>query len=294
MNRLGGYAGVGLAVLMWGLSFQVGEDLAGHLSPWWLTLWRYTLAALVMSVVAYACQGRHAVPPRGLLPRIALMGLFGHTFFSLCFFLGMRDTPPSTAALVTGLEPAFAAMLAALFLRREVGASSWLGIITAFAGVALAAAPFSTGAHFSNSWSGPLWLLVSAASFAVYSLMGGDLARHLSPLALGAATMRWSLPPLWLGVIWLNGDEMLRPPAPSDVASISFLVLGVTVLAMLGWNWGLRQLGTQRTMIWANMIPVVGVLAAAATGHPVTTPQWLGLVLVVAGVAVVQRHGRLG
>lgn len=292
MNLPKGYGGVILAVVMWGLSFQVGASLAGHISPWELTVWRYTLAAGIMTIVAYARLGKEARIPRGNLPQVALMGLFGHTLFSLCFFYGLQSTPSSTAAVITGLEPAIAAGLAPLFIGRKASGRTWLGIGIALAGVAMATAAGQPEQMPAVSWTGPFLVFASAMCFAIYSLMGEAMMRQISPLAMSAATMRWSLPPLWLGTICNEGSSKLGLLSASDVAGLTFFVFGVTVVAFLGWNSSLKALGMERTVVWANGVPVVGVLAASLLGHGAQPAQWWGLVLVVAGAVMVQRRSQ--
>ncbi len=292
MNRIKAYGGVTLAVLIWGLSFQVGENLASHISPWELTVWRYTLAAGIMTIVAYASLGKRAWVPRGNLPQVALMGLFGHALFSLCFFYGLQSTPASTAAVITGLEPAIAAGLASLFMGRQAGGRTWLGIGIALAGVAMASTAGQHGQQAAVTWTGPLLVFASAMCFAIYSLMGEAMMRQIPPFAMSAATMRWSLPPLWLGTIWNDGGAKLWLLSVSDVSGLAFFVLGVTMIAFLGWNSSLKALGVERTMVWANGVPVVGVLAAALLGHGVQSVQWWGLALVVAGVLMVQKRNQ--
>lgn len=280
------YAPVAFSVLLWGLSFPAGASLAGHLSPWWLTAWRYTLAAAVVNALAFASLGRAALLPARVVPRVALMGLLGHALFSVCFFAGLQSTPTATAAVISGLEPAITVALAAVLQGARAGARVWGGVAGSFAGAALLAGAAPAHGLAAHAWSGPLLMFASAASFAVYSLMCANSALGMAPLGLTAATMRWSLPPLWLALVFANGA--CRPPAPADWAGLAFFVLGVTVCAFLGWNKSLRTLGLSRTVVWGNLVPAVGVIAAVLSGETVLPAQWCGLALVAGGVWVAQ------
>ena len=287
MNGVRGHLGVCLAVLMWGWSFQAGGLLAEHHSPWWLTLWRYTFAAAAINLLAWTFHNKGMGIPAGQLPRVIMMGLFGHTLFSLCFFAGLRTTAPPVAAVISGLEPALALGMGSMLLRRPAGIHTWLGTAAALLGVILVVTDGGSIGLAAADWSGPLLVLASAASFAAYSLMGEGMARHMPPLPLAAATMRWSLPVLWVAAPL--GGEAPRFPTESEGVGLAFFALGVTVAAFLGWNTALKHLGLQRTVVWANLVPVVGVLTAACLGRAVAPGQWGGLVLTVLGVIIAQK-----
>lgn len=291
MRALSGYGGLLLAVLLWGGSYPVGHALAAGLSPLVLTTWRFTAAAAVMTGVARLLLGPAARIPRPLWPRVAAMGLLGHAAFSLCFFGGIRQTEPAVAAVLAGLEPAAAILLAAVVGRQAVRPAVWMALALSAAGAALAALP--AAASPGGGWLGPALLLLATACFGAYTYLGAEVVATVSPAAMAAATMRWSLPPLWIATLWLEPHGLRLMPTVQEAIALAYFVGGVTILAFLGWNVGLRALGLNRAAVWGNAIPVAGLGFSALAGQPPTAWQWLGMGLVVAGIAWIQRLERV-
>lgn len=288
MRPLMGYGGVLLAILLWGTSFAVGQTLAAHFSPWTLSTWRFTLAALLAGAVAWGLEGDRARVPPASWGRIVAMGTLGHGAFSLCFFWGLQGTPPAVAAVVSGMEPLTVMLMGCAYFRQRLPVPVLLGTGVSLVGAILAASP--GGAAPAGTWLGPALMGLSTVCFGVYTLLGKEVLAHLSPLALTAATMRWSLPALWGATLAQEGRGVFVVPGGADLLRLGYFAVGVSLLAFVGWNVGIKHLGINRTAIYGNGIPVVAVLFAALTGSPAQPHQWLGLALVVGGVATVQRH----
>lgn len=286
MRPVIGYGGLLLAVILWGGSFPSGHILAARLSPLVLTTWRYTAAALVMTALATLLHGRSARIPRALRLRVAVMGGMGHAAFSVCFFAGVHRTEPAVAAVLSGLEPAAAIVLAAVVGRQHVRPAVWAALTLSAVGAALAAMPTSSAS--GANWLGPGLLLLATACFGAYTYLGAEAAAQVPPVALTAATMRGALPPVWIATLLCGHPGLWIAPTPSEWVALVYVVGGVTILAFLGWNIGLRTLGLRRAAVWGNAIPVSGLGCSALAGHPPTPWQWFGLVLVIAGIAWIQ------
>ncbi|MBZ0091488.1 MAG: DMT family transporter [Sulfuricellaceae bacterium] len=287
--RLIGHLGALVAVLCWGLSFGVGRELALAGAPWTLSAWRYTLAWLAAAALARLVHGKTA-PPATQARTLAAMGLLGHAGFGVCFFLGVEKTAPVVAAAISGLEPLLIYLIGAAAFGHRPGAPRWLGMGLATAGAAwvnwAGASPAANGAGLPD---GPLWILASAACFALYTHLGAKLATP--PLVSLAATLRAALPILWLGACaeHLSGAAALAVP---DLPGLAFFVLGVTVAAFLGWNEAVSRLGPLAAANWASLIPLVAVAGEAWSGKPVPAPILMGTVLLAAGLSLAARPRR--
>ena len=76
----------------------------------------------------------------------------------------------------------------------------------------------------------------------------------------------------------------------------SLLCLGVlgTAVAFVWYCEGIRRLGTARTVVFTNLVPVFGVLPGwLVLGEPLSASLVLGGVLAITGVFLVNR-GRYG
>lgn len=286
--RLIGHFGALAAVLCWGLSFGIGQQLAPAGTPWMLSAWRYTLAWLTVAALARLIYGK-AAPPAEQRLTIAAMGLLGHAGFSVCFFTGVGKTAPVAAAVISGLEPGLIYLIGAASFGHRPGAPRWLGMGLAAAGaVWVSRAGASPAANGANTVLGPLWIVASAVCFALYTHLGATL--KTAPLVLLAATMRAALPLLWLGAAVEYATGV--PFAPPSLAALGFFVLGVTVAAFLGWGMAVTRLGPLATANWASLIPIVAVGADAWNGKPLQAHILPGILLVLAGLSLAARQDR--
>ncbi len=284
--RLIGHLGALVAVLCWGLSFGVGRELALAGAPWTLSAWRYTLAWLAVAALARLVHGK-TTPPAAQRRTLAAMGLLGHAGFGVCFFAGVGKTAPVVAATISGLEPLLIYLIGAAAFGHKPGAPRWLGMGLATAGAAWVNwAEASPAASNTGTLIGPLWILGSAVCFALYTHLGAKLTTP--PLLMLAATLRAALPVLWLGALveHLAGTSSLAIPG---LPGLAFFVLGVSVVAFIGWSLAVRHLGTLSAAAWANLVPIVTVAAETWAGHPLTQAALFGIGFLLAGLSLAAR-----
>ncbi len=281
-----GHLGALTAVVCWGVSFRAGQVLSATASPWIISAWRYTLAWLVITAGVRAAGLSSPPLPRRARYAVYLAGFLGHVGFSVCFFIGLRETPPVVAAVVSGLEPVCVWMIGALAFHKSAGFRRWAGMLLATAGALWVNAVSMPGkdAHLI-SLSGAGWILASASCFALYTLLIERLPAAIEPLPLLAATMRAAVPLLWAGAILelLNGEASIWP---SQVGALLFFVFGVTLAAFLGWLIAVRSIGAFTTALWGNSIPIVAVLLELATGRVITRPELFGIGILLMGLAI--------
>ncbi len=79
-------------------------------------------------------------------------------------------------------------------------------------------------------------------------------------------------------------------PTAVDLLGLLYLGAVASALAFVVWAFGLRQLEAGQAAIFANLNPLVGVVAAAVVlGEPVTWVQIAGGGLILIGVWLVTR-----
>ena len=92
----------------------------------------------------------------------------------------------------------------------------------------------------------------------------------------------------------LAGSADLPPAAPTGLLDIGFfawMTIMAVIAGLLGWNYGVRQLGVVVASLFLNFVPVFTILITTLQGRPPTTSQLLGGALVLAGVLQSQlRH----
>ena len=75
--------------------------------------------------------------------------------------------------------------------------------------------------------------------------------------------------------------------------SIGYIALFASAIAFLFWTYGVSKLGPARAGQYVNLMPVFGAgLAFIVLGEVPTTIQISGAVLVLSGIAFVERRTR--
>lgn len=292
-----GRAWLGLLPLaaMWGSSFLfVRVGLEGF-SPPQVVLGRLTVGAAALAAIVVL--GRFRVPRRpAVWGHLALMGVVANVVPWLLFAWGQQFVASGLAGVLNAATPLFTAVFVTLALAEE--RLPWrraLGIVVGFVGVVLVIDPFEVGGAtpLTASIPGQLACLGAAACYgAGFTYTRRFLANHgHSPLVLAAGQLACGAALLWLAAPLIATAPITLRAA--SVASVGALGLLGTGFAYLLYYRLLGQLGATRTSTVTYLIPVVAVtLGIVVLGEPLTLTMVLGAVVVVMGVAMVQRPAR--
>jgi DME family drug/metabolite transporter len=253
-----------------------------------------TLRAITATAVLWgwlAVTGRSALSiPRAGLPVFAVLGLVAITIFYPALFYAYAWTSVSVATTLLYLAPALVTLGAAAFLGEALTRGKGMALVLTFLGSALVV-QVTQPANLTGNAAGIALGLVSAASYATYSLLGKHLLRRHRMATVMAAY-------LLLGTLLLLVVKLIVSPAtwpaPGEALTIG-LYTGVmtTLVPVTLFTFGLSRLPSGDATILLTFEPVVAfILAAAVLGESLDVGQWLGAAAVLAGVALLTSHGR--
>jgi O-acetylserine/cysteine efflux transporter len=265
-------------MLVWGGNFAVAKTGLAELPPILLVALRFMLvAALLLPWVRV---------PRGRLGGIALVSfVLGCLHFSL-MFTGLSGIDASAAAISIQLQVPFAALLAALVFGERLGWRRPLGMLIAFAGVAvIAGEPRIAGAYLS------LGLVIAAALvWAVANVLVKRL-RHVTGTQLNAYMAAFAVPQLLAASLVLEGGQWTALGAADWGVVVLVLIYQAVVVVALGYGLWYALLGrydVNIAMPFTLLVPLFGVLSGVIfLGEPVTARLLLGGAMTVAGVGIV-------
>lgn len=287
--------GTGAALLVfatcsWGSLFHVGKAAMGHVDPFWFTLSRQVIAAIVLLAVLAAMGPLrwHLVRPN--LGRLAFYGVAGYAVFSIVVFLGLRRTTPSHGALIMATMPVSTVVARAAVQRRLPPAWTWGVALLALCGVFVVSG--TTGSQAGASWQGDLVVFVGSLGWVAYTL-GAAALPQLDAREYPAFTLLAALPALLAAVMVAEALGVTHAPARADWAAvaphIAYTVLVPTVAAVLAFNRGVRELGPANAMLFINIVPVSALLISVARGQRLGAPEVVGSMLVVAAIVIQNR-----
>ncbi len=302
-ERPGSPKGSGLAtdalllftVFVWGVNFSVVKFALSEIPPLAFNTIRFLAASAVLAVAVYASGYRWRIQRRHL-PWMIGLGLLGNSLYQILFVLGAAATTADNAALMLGTVPVWVALAGSLAGMERVAAGGWCGIALSLLGLVLIILGADRSAEFrfgGATFEGDALVLLATLCWAAYSLLVRFAMRHYRTMTVTSfCIIVGSLPMILAGlpqVIALRGQAI---SVGAWVAAIFSGVLAIS-LATFFWNVGISRLGSARTTLYSNLVPVFALVTAwLFLGETLTLRQGGGALLAVSGVLLARRYTR--
>lgn len=286
------FIGVSLAVIatiVWAGNFIISRGVSVLIGPISLAFYRWSLATIIIAPIAWRSFQKEKLIVKKNLKYLLWVALTGITLFNTFVYVAGHYTTAINLALIgTTSSPIFATLLAYLFMKEQVGIFRFTGILVCFSGIILLLSQGSwqklLSFHFAT---GDLWILAGGFAFAIYSVLVRKKPAEISSLN-------------FLLVIFFLGTLMLFPfyiaetvyaPKPNWnwqlISSILYLGFGTSVVSFLCWNIALQKLGTGRTVLFGNLIPIFSTIEAVLIlGEKITWTHLVSGLLVIVGLIV--------
>lgn len=226
---------------------------------------------------------------------ICLFGLSSFMAFPLLFTAALRYAPATHGALaLPAATPVLTLALATALRREKFDAFKAVGVLLAALGVV--AALVDTGAATSAApgdsgkvWLGDTLMLLAAATIAIYNVFTRPYLNkygtlRLLSIALGAGSA--ALLMLVVGSLLLGRTGW---PVMDRNGWIAVAVVCIaSALSNWLWSWALSRTTPTRVAVFMTLNPLVAMaLAILLLGEPASTALGIGLVLVLAGIVLV-------
>lgn len=287
MKSLRGYLFILGAALFWGVSATVARYLiTQRFDTLLLVQMRITLSFLILLPLFLAFRPRLLRIAPGDLGGFALLGIVGVAGSNFTYYFTIQETNVATAILMQYLAPVLV-----------LGWASFTGEERLTAVKAGAAAVSLAGCFFA----------IAGGDVSVVRLSAAGLAAGLGSAFCWAFTNVWlkrlvKKYDVWTCIVWSFGFAsafwlFIRPPWAiaaagygADVWGVLLLIAVISVLIphSLYFN-GMHHLSASRAIITATFEPVVAIATAALfVGETLRPVQFLGAVMVVAAIALLQ------
>jgi len=270
--------------LMWGSSFLWIAIALEAFEPGLIALVRVALGAALLGLVPRA---RRAIDRDDRL-RLALLGVVWVAIPYTLFPVAQQWINSSTAGMINGAMPLFAAVFAAALLRMMPGARQVVGLAVGFAGVVLVSLPAA-----GEGGSRLLGIGLALLATVLYGL-AANLAVPLQQ-KYGALPVVWRAQLVSVALMLPYGLVSL-PGSSFDLSALgSILILGFlsTGVALVAMAVLVGRAGATRGALAIYFIPVVatilGVVFRDETVEPVV---FAGIALIIAGAWLASRRER--
>lgn len=267
-----------LTVIVWGWSFVATKICLEYLSPVETIGLRLLVGVPILLVLVKLRKVRLNLNYRNRNLSLAALIIAAHFIIQST---GLKYTSATNTGWIIALIPLIVAVLAFFILKEQIGRKLLIGILIASLGVLLL---ISKGNPSNLGWlrSGGDWLvLVSAHTWAIYTIVTRDLSRSRDPLGL---TFSLILPAtvILLSIMIFTSDWARIIHLPLKIL-VAVVFLGILATALAHWFWqiGVSKLGAARAGVFLYLEPVATTALAVPYLH-----ETYGLLTAVGGLLV--------
>ena len=283
------WIGLVLASLFWAGNALVARAFHQAIPPMSLAFWRWVLALfLMLPFIARPLWRELDLLQRAGLKLLVLSALSIAGYSGMLYHAAQTTTAINMTLLNTCL-PLVLFLGSGLMLGEWPQRRAWWGMLLAAAGllVLISAGRWRNLVELKFT-RGDLWILLSIADWALYSLLLRRWSVSLAPL-----------PSLHLlGTLILLGVPMLLPfyllelaqgqvfaLSAGNLAAIIYTAVFASLFAYLAWNYGIRVLGASRVALSNYLMPVfAATLSWLLLDEALQGFHWVGAALIFSGL----------
>lgn len=280
-----------LLSVLWGGSFVLVEVILTALPVMTLVALRVLIAACTLWMVVLAL-GLRLPRRRGIYARFMVLGLFNNAVPFLLIVWGQTAITAGLAAILNVTTPLFAALVAGVFLADERLTRARIGgIALGLMGVTVMIGPAAL-LTLGQDVLHQLAVVGASLSYGISAVYARRFLRlDVPPLIVATGQLTASSLILVPTALLVDGVALVGVPAGVWVAVLANACLSTALAYILYFRIVARAGATNATLVTV-LVPVVAILVGAlALGERLGAPQLAGMVLIFAGLMVID--GRL-
>ena len=274
-----------LACVLGGSAIVATRIAVAEAHPLAVAVLRYAGAGAIMFLLMLLLQRGRRIKSAQLWP-VLILGALQFGLFGWLFTASIQYVTAARAALVLATMPVMTLALAAMLGRERLTAAKALGSILAFGGVvvALGDRELSAGA---DVWKGDLLMFGAALVASVYNVLTGLYTRHLPAVTMSALQLPAGAAALFVALLLTGDVSELGAFDARGWTAVAFIATVGGAASFYTWIWALERISPSRVAVTVTLNPVTAaLLGAVVLGEPMTTRLLIGLVGVVAGIAL--------
>lgn len=274
-----------LTAIFWGGTYIAGRLIVDSVHPLSASFLRFFIATLFLVIITIRLEGRLPRLHKAQIVPVVLSGLTGVCAYNILFLTGLWHITAGRASLIIATTPVLISLFSAFLFKEQLTAVKLIGIGLSVMGAMVVV----SNGHWVDVASydiglGEILIFGSVLSWVGYSLIGKVIMASLSPLAsvtysaiVGTALL--ALPAWYAGIAYDIGHY-----AAGDWMSLFYLGFFGTVLSFFWYYEGIQRIGTMKTSVFINFVPVSAILLSIVLlDEPLTISLLFGGTLVIMG-----------
>jgi drug/metabolite transporter (DMT)-like permease len=292
-----------LMTIIWGTNYSIVKRAFLQMDPQAFNAARMVIASAVFLAIIGAgrvrARARQAAPVTGVasifvtpdpITRhdwrvLAALGVIGHAGYQYFFIGGLARTSVANSSLMLAATPVLIALISAALGHERISRLHWFGAALSMAGIYLVVGHGAPGGD--SSLAGDAMMFAAVCCWAIYTLGARQLMLRHSPVGVTGRSMAIGTAiyvPLTVRNILATDWTTL---SSSAWIAIVYSALFALCVAYTIWYMAVREIGSARTSVYSNLVPIVAMLTAVAfLGEAVTAGRLAGAAAVLLGVAL--------
>jgi drug/metabolite transporter (DMT)-like permease len=274
-------------VLLWSGNFTAMRFAVQSFHPLAFSSVRFALGAAIYALFVWWREGSLRIARRDL-GAVVLLAAIGIFLNQVAVIYAVQKAGAANVGMLMASAPIIAALLALALGHERIGPRHVLGVAVAATGALLVL--YGGGGVGGAPLIGWLLGLLTAATWATYSVLLRPLLARYSAERLSAAVLLiGSAMLIPVSLPQLATQDWSAPPRNAWLALAYSLVLSLLVTNVL-WFDGIHRVGAARATVFLYLEPFcVALIAMAVLSEHVSAAEWIGGVVILAGVLVARR-----
>ena len=278
-----------IGAISWGLSGACGQYLMNDsaVSPIYLTALRMMIAGLVLTLFAFLKQPkqfREVVKSPKIMGRILFFGIFGLMLCQLTYLFAIHSSNAGTATVLQYTCPILIVIYVSLKEKTVPTVMEFVAIFCALVGTFIIAThgnPF----NLSISPTGLFWGIISAFTYALYTLLPGKLIQQWGSLIVTGLGL------LSGGILFYIGSASWQYSIQWQPYTLFafFGIIGVgTILAYTLYLEGVALIGAVQGSVLASAEPISSVFfSIVLLGEVFQMIDMVGIIFILIAVYII-------
>ena len=283
-----------LAAFIWSWNFIIARAISNQVPPVAINFYRWSVATIFIvpfAIRSFRKEKHILLQHKQYLFWTALAGI--SVFNTLLYVAGHYVTAINLALLGTTTSPVISIILAAVFLKERISFLRVIGLLICITGILFLLSSGHLQTLINFRFSKGDWIVLGAAfMFAVYNTLVRRKPSTISPVTFLFIT--FLIGTLLMIPAYLMERQYTTPVEWTWSLIGIFLYLGIaaSVLSYFFWNLAIGHMGSARTALFGNLIPLFSILEAMIIlGEQISMIAIFSGMLIITGLVMANVEG---